>query len=67
MNIQSPEYPMLKNYLELVADLPWDKSSVDAVDVVKVKQVGQRMAKILLCQNNILHFSFGWEGIAGPR
>ena len=39
MSPQMPEYPMLRHYLELVADLPWDKSSNEHIDLRKAKQV----------------------------
>ena len=31
MSPQMPEYPMLRHYLELIADLPWQKSTVDKI------------------------------------
>ena len=34
-----PEYPMLRHYLELVADLPWDKTSNETIDIRKAKEV----------------------------
>jgi ATP-dependent Lon protease len=36
---QSPEYPMLRNYLELVSELPWNKSSMEVIDIQKAKEV----------------------------
>ena len=39
MSAQMPEYPMLRHYLELVADLPWDKASNEQIDIRKAKQV----------------------------
>jgi ATP-dependent Lon protease len=41
MSPQLPEYPMLRHYLELVADLPWDKSSTEHIDIRKAKQVSK--------------------------
>ena len=35
----SPEYPMLRNYLELVSELPWKKSSMEMIDISKAKEV----------------------------
>ena len=35
----SPEYPMLRNYIELVAELPWNKSSMEVIDIHKAKEV----------------------------
>ena len=35
----SPEYPMLRNYIELVSDLPWNKSSMEVIDIHKAKEV----------------------------
>ena len=31
MSPQMPEYPMLRHYLELIADLPWKKSTMDKI------------------------------------
>ena len=35
----SPEYPMLRNYIELVSELPWNKSSMEVIDIQKAKEV----------------------------
>jgi ATP-dependent Lon protease len=35
----SPEYPMLMNYVELLADLPWGEYSKDNFDLIKAKKV----------------------------
>ena len=35
----SPEYPMLRNYIELVSELPWNKSSMEVIDIHKAKEV----------------------------
>ena len=37
----SPEYPMLRNYIELVSELPWNKSSMEVIDIHKAKEVIQ--------------------------
>ena len=34
----SPEYPMLRNYLELVSELPWNESAVEVIDIQKAKE-----------------------------
>ena len=39
MSPQSPEYPMLRHYLELIADLPWNKSTKDNIDISKAREV----------------------------
>ena len=39
MSPQMPEYPMLRHYLELIADLPWDKVSNVIIDIKKAKSV----------------------------
>jgi ATP-dependent Lon protease len=39
MSPQMPEYPMLRHYLELIADLPWNKSSNEKIDIRKAKTV----------------------------
>ena len=39
MSPQMPEYPMLRHYLELIADLPWDKVSNEIIDIKKAKSV----------------------------
>ncbi len=39
MSTQSAEHPMLRNYLELVADLPWSKASKDVqIDLKAAKE-----------------------------
>jgi ATP-dependent Lon protease len=38
-NSMSPEYPMLMNYVELLADLPWGEYSKDNFDLIKAKKV----------------------------
>ena len=35
----SPEHQVIRNYLELVLDIPWNKASTDALDLSKVRQV----------------------------
>jgi len=35
----SPEHQVIRNYLELVLDIPWNKASADALDLSKVRQV----------------------------
>jgi hypothetical protein len=34
-----PEYPMLRHYLDLIADLPWDKSSSERIDIKTAREV----------------------------
>jgi ATP-dependent Lon protease len=50
MSPQLPEYPMLRHYLELVADLPWDKSSTEHIDIRKAKQVFMLYTLVLTWQ-----------------
>jgi ATP-dependent Lon protease len=38
-NSMSGEYPMLMNYVELIADLPWGEFTKDNFDLVKAKKV----------------------------
>jgi len=38
-NSMSGEYPMLMNYVELIADLPWGEYTKDNFDLVKAKKV----------------------------
>jgi len=38
MSPQMPEYPMLRHYLELVAELPWNKTSVETIDIKKARE-----------------------------
>jgi len=38
INSHSPEYGIQVNYLDLMTDLPWDKSSEDNFDLAKVKK-----------------------------
>jgi ATP-dependent Lon protease len=35
----SPEHQVIRNYLELVLDIPWNKASTDALDLSTVRQV----------------------------
>ncbi|GAB5466312.1 MAG: endopeptidase La [Candidatus Kapaibacteriales bacterium] len=35
----SPEFPINRNYLELVANLPWHKKSIDSLDIEKVRSI----------------------------
>jgi len=37
MSPQMPEYPMLRHYLELVAELPWNKSSQESINIKKAR------------------------------
>ncbi len=39
MSPQMPEYPMLRHYLELIAELPWSNSTRDHVDIHKAREV----------------------------
>jgi ATP-dependent Lon protease len=39
MNNASPEYQMVRNYLEWLAELPWDKTSGVAIDVAHSREV----------------------------
>merc|ERR1712032_1760419 len=49
MSPQMPEYPMLRHYLELVTELPWNKSSkVMVVEASKVPTHGTREGKLKL-------------------
>ena len=43
---QSPEYPMLRNYLELVSELPWNKSSMEVIDIQKAKEVYSNQSSV---------------------
>jgi ATP-dependent Lon protease len=37
MSPQMPEYPMLRHYLELITDLPWNKSSKEVIDIRRAR------------------------------
>merc|ERR1719430_257115 len=37
MSPQMPEYPMLRHYLELVAELPWNKTSEEKINIKKAR------------------------------
>ena len=41
MSQQMPEYPMLRHYLELIADLPWNKATMDNIDISKAREVSE--------------------------
>lgn len=36
---QMPEHAMIRNYLELMVELPWSKSSNDALDISQARWV----------------------------
>merc|ERR1711962_460414 len=38
MSPQMPEYPMLRHYLELVTELPWNKSSEEKIDIHRARE-----------------------------
>lgn len=38
MSPQMPEYPMLRHYLELISDLPWNESTIDTIDMGKARE-----------------------------
>jgi len=38
MSPQMPEYPMLRHYLELVTELPWNKSSEERIDIQQARK-----------------------------
>ncbi len=42
MSPQMPEYPMLRHYLELISELPWNKASTDRIDIRKAREVNFR-------------------------
>ena len=37
MSPQMPEFPMLRHYLELMSELPWNKSTIDKIDITKAR------------------------------
>ena len=37
MSPQMPEFPMLRHYLELMSELPWNKSTIDKIDISKAR------------------------------
>lgn len=39
MSINNPEYSVSLQYLSYVVNLPWDKSSVETLDLEKAKSV----------------------------
>ncbi|KEZ79051.1 endopeptidase La [Salinisphaera hydrothermalis] len=39
MNESSAEYSMVRTYLELMAELPWDKLSKDAIDIAESREI----------------------------
>lgn len=39
MNESSAEYSMVRTYLELMAELPWDKASDDAIDIAEARRI----------------------------
>ena len=43
MSPQMPEYSMLRNYIELVLDLPWNKCSDEHIDIKKAQKVSSNL------------------------
>ncbi len=39
LNTASPEYNVIRTYLELVLELPWEKSSDDVLEIFRVRQI----------------------------
>ncbi|MDA3920548.1 MAG: endopeptidase La [Salinisphaera sp.] len=39
MSDSSAEYSMVRTYLELMAELPWDKASDDAIDIAEARRI----------------------------
>lgn len=39
MSESSAEYSMVRTYLELMAELPWDKTSEDAIDIAEARRI----------------------------
>jgi ATP-dependent Lon protease len=39
MDSRSPEYPMVRNYLETICSLPWNKMSPDDIDISKARKI----------------------------
>ena len=37
---QMPEHAMIRNYLELMVELPWSKASNDALDIAQARYLG---------------------------
>lgn len=58
MSPQMPEYPMIRHYLELVADLPWGKFSTERIDIKKSKHVGSQITYRNLFIFLIIFFAF---------
>ena len=59
----SPEYPMLRNYIELVSDLPWNKSSMEVIDIHKAKEVELTIFSITVYYNilNKVYLLISWK------
>ena len=47
MSSQMPEYSSLRNYLDLVVDLPWNKTTKETVDINKAKDVRNKNLNFL--------------------
>ncbi len=40
---QMPEHAMIRNYLDLMIELPWNKASKDALDIARARCVRARV------------------------
>lgn len=48
MSYYNPEHALIRNYIELIADLPWSVSSSKEVDVSQAKEVSLSEGKAIL-------------------
>lgn len=46
MTTMSPEYGITRRYIELLAELPWSKSSIETLDIKKARDVSVEVALV---------------------
>ena len=57
MTAQMPEHAMIRNYLEMMAELPWSKSSKDALDIVNARYVSSYSRLVSFLPSNLCLFT----------
>ena len=48
MSPQTPEYPMLRYYVEMLAELPWDSKTEENIDLTEAQRVSERNKTVFL-------------------
>ncbi len=51
---QMPEHAMIRNYLDLMVELPWSKTSTDTLDIAQARSVSALLSCIIGDNNRLL-------------